>query len=176
MDDMTRDESWLFLLLGRRLERLAQLAGVVAHVLGLPAARRTDALEWLLEAANSIVTYRARYRRAPALLPVLHLVVLDDTTPHSVAFQLRELPSILERIETELGHETELGDALGPVSMALRDAPLGGLEAEGGPVLEEACAHIVMLLERAEHVAFSLADELQRRFFSHAASPAPVGI
>jgi uncharacterized alpha-E superfamily protein len=101
MDDMTRDESWLFLLLGRRLERLAQLAGVVAHVLGLPAARRTDALEWLLEAANSIVTYRARYRRAPELLPVLHLVVLDDTNPHSVAFQLRELPSILERIETE---------------------------------------------------------------------------
>jgi uncharacterized alpha-E superfamily protein len=176
MDDMTRDESWQFLLLGRRIERLAHLSGVVAHVLGLSAARRSDALEWLLEAANSIVTYRARYRRAPELLPVLHLVVLDDTNPHSVAFQLRELASILERIETELGHETALGEQIGPVSEALRDAPLAGLEAEDGPVLEEACAHIVMLLERAEHVAFSLADELQRRFFSHAASPAPVGI
>ena len=176
MDDMTRDESWQFLLLGRRLERLAHLSGVIAHVLGLPRPRRNDALEWLLEAANSIVTYRARYRRAPELLPVLHLVVLDDTNPHSVAFQLRELASILERIETELGHETALGEQIGPVSEALRDAPLAGLEAEDGPALDEACAHIVMLLERAEHVAFSVADELQRRFFSHAASPAPVGI
>lgn len=176
MDDMTRDESWQFLLLGRRLERLAHLAGVVAHVLGLPPARRNDALEWLLEAANSIVTYRARYRRGPELLPVLHLVVLDDTNPHSVAFQLRELAAIIERIETELGFESHLGEAIAPVSEALRDAPLGGLEAEDGAPLEDACAHIVMLLDRAEHVAFSLADELQRRFFSHAASPAPVGI
>src|SRR4029079_537210 len=54
MDDMTRDESWQFLPLGRRLERLAHLARTVAHVLGLPAAAREDALEWLLEAANSI--------------------------------------------------------------------------------------------------------------------------
>ncbi|HVM69913.1 MAG TPA: circularly permuted type 2 ATP-grasp protein, partial [Gaiellaceae bacterium] len=89
LDDMTRDESWQFLPLGRRIERLVHLAGVVKHVLALPAAARTDALEWLLEAANSIVTFRARYRRAPELLPVIHLVVLDDTNPHSVAFQLR---------------------------------------------------------------------------------------
>lgn len=176
MDDMTRDESWQFLLLGRRLERLAHLAGVVAFVLGQTPARRADSLEWLLEAANSIVTYRARYRRAPELLPVLHLVVLDDTNPHSVTFQLRELTVILERIETELGHEFDLGESLSPLAVAFRDAPLSGLEAEGGPTLEAACAHVVMLLERAEHVAFALADELQRRFFSHAASPAPVGI
>jgi uncharacterized circularly permuted ATP-grasp superfamily protein/uncharacterized alpha-E superfamily protein len=176
MDDMTRDESWQFLLLGRRLERLAHLSGVVAHVLGVPATQRADALEWLLEAANSIVTYRARYRRAPELLPVLHLVVLDDTNPHSVAFQLRELATILERIKEELGHETDLGEALGPLAEALRDAPLAGLDSDDPAALDEACGHIVMLLERAEHLAFSLADELQRRFFSHAASPAPVGI
>src|SRR5687768_8776897 len=91
MDDMTRDESWEFLLLGRRLERLAHVAGLVAHVLSLPASERGDALEWLLEAGNSIVTFRARYRRAPELLPVLHLVVFDTSNPHAVAFQLREV-------------------------------------------------------------------------------------
>src|SRR5687768_7963107 len=54
MDDMTRDESWEFLLLGRRLERLAHLASVVAFVLECARAERDEALEWLLEAANSI--------------------------------------------------------------------------------------------------------------------------
>ena len=105
MDDMTRDESWQFLPMGRRLERLAHLSRMIAHVVGLPAAERGEALEWLLEAANSIVTFRARYRRAPELLPVLHLIVLDETNPHAVAFQLRELAVSLVRTHAQLGGE-----------------------------------------------------------------------
>mgnify|MGYP006138668377 CR=1 FL=1 len=35
-----------------------------------------------------IVTFRARYRRAPELLPVLHLVVFDASNPHSVMFEV----------------------------------------------------------------------------------------
>ncbi len=174
MDDMTRDESWRFLLLGRRLERLAHLAGVVARVLGFAPAARVEALEWLLEAANSIVTFRARYRRAPELLPVLHLVVFDETNPHAVAFQLRELPLHLERTAAELGGET-MGAALGPLADALRTAPLEGFEPEGGPALEAACADLAARLELARGAAFGLSDELQRRFFTHAGTPAPRG-
>ena len=174
MDDMTRDESWRFLLLGRRLERLAHLAGVVARVLGFAPAARVEALEWLLEAANSIVTFRARYRRAPELLPVLHLVVFDETNPHAVAFQLRELPLHLERTAAELGGEA-MGAALGPLARALRTAPLEGFEPEGGAALEEACADLAALLELARGAAFGLSDELQRRFFTHAGTPAPRG-
>jgi uncharacterized circularly permuted ATP-grasp superfamily protein/uncharacterized alpha-E superfamily protein len=175
MDDMTRDESWQFLLVGRRLERLSHIAGMVAHVLGLGLAERVEALEWLLEAANSIVTFRARYRRAPELLPVLHLVVFDETNPHAVAFQLRELMLTLERVGAELGAEVS-SDALGPLGEALRDAPLAGFEPESGEVLETACADLAVLLGRAERAASSLSDELQRRFFTHAGTPAPVGI
>jgi len=174
MDDMTRDESWHFLLLGRRLERLAHVTAMVAHVLRLPPAERTDALEWLLEAANSIVTFRARYRRAPELLPVLHLVVFDETNPHSVAFQLRELWLSVERTATELGREVST-DQLGPISLALRAVSLEGFEPEEGSVLEGSCAALAVLLGRAERAAVALSDELQRRFFSHAGTPAPLG-
>ena len=174
MDDMNRDESWRFLLLGRRLERLAHLAGVVARVLGFAPAARVEALEWLLEAANSIVTFRARYRRAPELLPVLHLVVFDETNPHAITFQLRELPLHLERTAAELGGET-MGAALGPLARALRTAPLEGFEPEGGAALEKACADLAALLELARGAAFGLSDELQRRFFTHAGTPAPLG-
>jgi len=168
LDDMTRDESWLFLLLGRRLERLAHVAGIVAHVLGSPAAERIDALEWLLEATNSIVTFRALYRRTPELLPVLHLVVLDDTNPHAVAFQLRELLLI---------QEPDLGlHALAPLGEALRNTPLGGFQSEAGEVLETSCTELASLLLRIERAAFGHSDELQRRFFTHAGTPVPVGI
>lgn len=174
MDDMTRDESWQFLLLGRRLERLAHLSGLVAHVAALDGGARTEALEWLLEAANSIVTYRARFRRAPELLPVLHLVVFDESNPHAVAFQLRELGAILKRIATELGSGPEL--VLEPASLALSRVSLAGFEPESGPVLDAACRGLAESLERVERAAFALSDDLQRQFFTHTATPAPVGI
>jgi uncharacterized circularly permuted ATP-grasp superfamily protein/uncharacterized alpha-E superfamily protein len=175
MDDMTRDESWQFLLLGRRLERLAHVSSLVAHVLGLPTAERTDALEWLLETANSIVTFRARYRRAPELLPVLHLVVFDETNPHAVAFQVRELTSALDRTAVELGGEGA-GRLLGPLAAALVGTALVGFEPESGDVLEAACAELAALLNGAERVAYGVSDELHRRFFTHAGTPAPVGV
>jgi uncharacterized alpha-E superfamily protein len=175
LDDMTRDESWQFLLLGRRLERLAHLTATLAHLLGLTAAERADALEWLLEAANSIVTFRARYRRAPELLPVLHLVVFDETNPHAVAFQLRELSLTLERIAAEVGGEA-VGDVQGLFADVLANVSLEGLEADANDVVEAACADLAMLLGRIERAAFGLSDRVQRRFFTHAETPAPVGI
>jgi uncharacterized circularly permuted ATP-grasp superfamily protein/uncharacterized alpha-E superfamily protein len=171
MDDMTRDESWQFLLLGRRLERLAHVSGLVAHVLSLSPAERSDSLEWLLEAGNSIVTFRARYRRAPELLPVLHLVVFDESNPHAALFQLRELLTSLARTALELGADVPSG-SLGSLALSLRGAALEGFDAEPGEDLEQACADLARLLARLERAAYGVSDALQRRFFSHAGSPA----
>lgn len=175
MDDMTRDESWHFLLVGRRLERLVHLAGVVTHVLGMAVADREASLTWLLEAANSIVTYRARYRRAPELLPVLHLVVLDETNPHAIVFQLRELDALLRRVGEELGAEAT-GAGVGSVLEEVARASLAGFEAEDEATVDRAAGDLTALLERVERAAYALSDELQRRFFNHAASPVPLGI
>lgn len=187
MDDMTRDESWQFLLLGRRLERLAHLAAVVSHVLSFSTIKRDESLEWLLEAANSIVTFRARYRRSPELLPVLHLVVLDESNPHAVLFQLRELSKMLERIsiELELGPHAKSSNGAAPLQSTetiqslvdqVRSVSLAAFEPESGDALDEACLGLSHLLRRVEHNAYGLSDEMQRRFFSHAGTPAPVGI
>lgn len=174
MDDMTRDESWRFLLIGRRLERLAHLASLVAHVLLLEGEERVEALEWLLEAANSIVTFRARFRREPEILPVLHLVVFDETNPHSLAFQLRDLAQTFERTAEELGGEAP-GDALAPLAKALSRTSLDGFEGESGELLERACSDLSDLVWRIERGAYAVSDELQRRYFSHAGTPAPLG-
>jgi uncharacterized alpha-E superfamily protein len=147
----------------------------VSYVLALPAEEREGSLEWLLEAANSLVTFRARYRRAPELLPVLQLIVLEETNPHAVGFQLRELALSLVRTGAELGANIS-GEELGSLIGTLRSLPLSGFELERGEVLERACEGLITLLERAERVAYAVSDELQRRFFTHAGSPAPVGI
>ena len=174
MDDMTRDESWQFLLIGRRLERLAHLSSLVAHVLLLDGEERVEALEWLLEAANSIVTFRARFRREPEILPVLHLVVFDETNPHSLAFQLRDLTHTFAGTARELGG-VRPGEALGPLSKALSRTSLDGFEGESGDLLERACSDLSDLVWRIERASYAVSDELQRRFFSHAGTPAPLG-
>ena len=86
MDNMTRDDGWRFLIIGRRLERLSFLAMSVAHFLRMPSSRGPGSLEWLLELSDSIITYRSRYSRQPELLPVIDLLVFDDSNPHGVVF------------------------------------------------------------------------------------------
>ena len=175
MDDMTRDESWRFLLLGRRLERLAHLAGVSGAALAFSPAEREDSLEWLLEAANSIVTFRARYRRAPELLPVVDLVVLDPSNPHAVVFQLRDLLRNLDASAEELG--TPMPDSeLRGLGLELTALDLAAASARGDEAIEEICRTLTGLLAEVRAAAFRLSDELQRRFFSHAGTPAVLGI
>jgi uncharacterized alpha-E superfamily protein len=204
MDDMTRDESWRFLLLGRRVERLLHLTGVAGVLLGLPPQTREDSLEWLLEAANSIVTFRARYRAAPELLPVLHLVVLDGSNPHAVVFQIHDLLKNLDACGEELGAAMpdaelrRLARALDDVDLAAFEVPGAGGSSRppatpgvvppgkagvevacvppGKTGVEGACTALAALLAEVRAAGFALSDALHRQFFSHAGTPAPTGM
>ncbi|HEX2675790.1 MAG TPA: alpha-E domain-containing protein, partial [Polyangiales bacterium] len=60
-DDMTHDEGWRLMRIGRRLERLQFLSGLLAQYLETARAARSSSVEWLLEACDSVVIYRARY-------------------------------------------------------------------------------------------------------------------
>jgi len=162
LDDMTRDEGWAFLILGRHIERLAGLATLVAAPLRLPPEEQERDFGWLLEAANSIVTYRARYRRAPELLPVIHLLVFDGSNPHSVAFQIESLQRQLDRSARSLGHPrpTQLDE----FERRLNDFGLTAFEAED---CAPASAALAELLEHAQETAHALSDEVRRRFFIH---------
>jgi uncharacterized circularly permuted ATP-grasp superfamily protein/uncharacterized alpha-E superfamily protein len=163
-DDMTRDEGWRFLILGRRIERLEGLANLVSVPMWANSAARDQMLEWLLETANSIVTYRARYRRAPELLPVLHLVVFDHTNPHSVRFQIDVLRDYLARAARELGHAYP-SLMIDPLARRLEDFDLSRFEDDDNPEL--AVGTVRTLLAEAVDCAQKLSDELQRRHFTH---------
>ncbi|MDE2298937.1 MAG: circularly permuted type 2 ATP-grasp protein, partial [Burkholderiales bacterium] len=76
LDGMTRNAGWRFLSIGRRIERLANLSMTlqVATTEG-----RVHGIDWLLELTDSIGTYRSRYLVAPEWLPVLDLLLRDET-------------------------------------------------------------------------------------------------
>jgi len=98
-ENMTRNFGWRFMDIGRRIERAYQLAELQGRLLiaGDDDAE-TDRLAFLLETADSFMTYRARYRFAPVFPLVLDLLLVDETNPRSIAFQL----AVIDQHLTEL--------------------------------------------------------------------------
>jgi uncharacterized circularly permuted ATP-grasp superfamily protein/uncharacterized alpha-E superfamily protein len=167
MDDMTRDEGWRFLILGRRIERLYGLSILLSVPMEPDLRERERMFEWLLEAANSIVTYRARYRRVPELLPLVHLLVFDITNPHSLGFQVDALQRYLGRTARELGHPYP-SLMIDPLARRLADFDLTRFEADD---CELALGTLRTLLAEAEDAAGNLSEEVHRRFFIHTVRP-----
>ncbi|MCA0176216.1 MAG: circularly permuted type 2 ATP-grasp protein [Proteobacteria bacterium] len=157
MDNMTRDEGWRFLMLGRRIERLDFVATAVATFVVQPTASAPDALDWLLELLDSSITYRSRYMRAPELLPVIDLAVFDAGNPRSVQFQVLALRQDLAVLRQELRAVPQHGVV--ESASALDEFDLDDLPGSA-PVLAR---QLQALIGAARH----LADQLDRRFFTH---------
>lgn len=100
-ENMTRGANWLFMDLGRRLERARQAAWLIRQTVAAPDARETEHMRTLLEICDSAMTYRSRYLNVFQAAPIVDLLLLDENNPRSCAFQLaaienhlRELPRI----------------------------------------------------------------------------------
>jgi uncharacterized alpha-E superfamily protein len=167
MDNMTRDDGWRFLIVGRRLERLSFLARSVAGFLRMESARGPGSLEWLLELADSIITYRSRYSRLPELLPVLDLLVFDDSNPHGVVFQGAVLARYLDRMAREFGEASD--GAVARALSALRAFDLGRLEHLQFSQCRVCapCDDLATLLEALDVATGDLSDWLAMRYFTH---------
>jgi len=55
----------------------------------------------VLEVADNAITYRSRYNLLPNIAAVYDLVLLDDTNPRSLLFQLNQLVKHFERLPRE---------------------------------------------------------------------------
>ena len=155
LDGMTRDDGWLFLSIGRRIERLGFccLALHTAFESGLESG-----LNWLLRLADSIVTYRSRYLARPEWLPVLDLLVLDGTNPRSVMFQANAIMADLAKLEGIYGAS---GSGLFATSIAALNAlvPETDLQPENDRLRDS--------LNALRNSGFTLSERLTQRFFNN---------
>lgn len=98
MENMTRNHGWRFLDMGRRLERAKHHAGLMRSLLVSGDPQEDGGLVLLLELADSFMTYRSRYLTTPILPPVLDLLLLDETNPRSIAFQIAALSAHVDEL------------------------------------------------------------------------------
>ncbi|MCB8879301.1 circularly permuted type 2 ATP-grasp protein [Acidisoma cellulosilytica] len=97
-ENMVRGGSWIFLDMGRRVERAVLTADSLAIVLDQPEPRWELGLRLALEICDSAITYRSRYFTTLQAGPVLDLVIADDSNPRALAFQLATLNRLLHSI------------------------------------------------------------------------------
>ncbi len=98
VESMVRDVGWRFMDAGRRLERSVQLLSLLRATVIRARGTATDSivLESVLSAAESIITYRFRYRSHAQLETLLDLLLLDGGNPRSLAYQLDRLTEDLD--------------------------------------------------------------------------------
>ena len=119
---------------------------------------RAHELDWLLELADSSVTYRSRYLAAPEWLPVLDMVMRDEANPRSLAFQAKGLAEFIAKLEAT--HGAFARRPLAPAHAALRALAPGDLRPES-----ERSPRCIDELQRA---AYAVSDAISLKFFSHA--------
>ena len=155
---MRRDYGWRFLSIGRHLERLLAVTTIFTALRGVDPVG-PSVLEWLLEVSDSLVTFRARYLRAPEWRAVVDLLVLDRQNPRAVAFQIhrmgRGVPQLPGSGALEIVAELERLERL-VQTMDQQDRALFGT-----PTLDS-------FFDECQTVTLQLSDALTSRYFSHA--------
>lgn len=156
LDGMTRDLGWRFLSIGRWIERLQFMCHNLQAGLAMPDGSQ---LEWLLELADSIVTYRSRYMAKPEWLPVLDLLLLDETNPRSLIFQLKGLKKYLGHLPDD-----KVVALLRPTLKALRS-----LQPQTD--LQHHSSHLQTVLEQTHQASLAISERIEVRFFSNTDQP-----
>jgi uncharacterized circularly permuted ATP-grasp superfamily protein/uncharacterized alpha-E superfamily protein len=132
-ESMVRDLGWRFMDAGARLERCVQLLSLLHTTVTDARGTATDSLllESVLTAAESIITYRRRYRSRAQLETLLDLLLLDDGNPRSLQFGLDRLRDDLDALPVGANRRLREEQRLVlEASTALRLADTGELAAE----------------------------------------------
>ncbi|HEX9555893.1 MAG TPA: circularly permuted type 2 ATP-grasp protein [Reyranella sp.] len=173
-ENMTRGTGWRFLDLGRRLERAQYVVTVALDPLLQSPIDWDAAMRLALELCDSTITYRTRYLGQLQPAPVLDLVVLDDSNPRSLMFQLRAIDSHLDYLGRASGVHVPL------LPSSLDDDLEAAVRQFAGD--EKAWRHEGLALAMLRDVVADteakfekLSEAITRAYFSHVPAAQTVG-
>jgi len=176
-ENTTRGSGWLFMSIGRRIERAIYLCRQLREVATPLAEQDWSFFEYLLEVADSSMTYRTRYYTTLQPLAVLDVLLADETNPRGLDFQISHLADLYDRLPRHLPEDLQtMRDALVRLrSFDLRELtypPPGGAATNGADGL----SRLERFLRELELLLPSWSNNLSGRYFSHARTlPITVG-
>ncbi len=167
-ENILRGSGWLFLSLGRRLERALYLTRQL-RAITLPLQPGNWAyLNILLEVADSSMTYRARYYTTLQPLAVLDVLMADETNPRSLDFQLEHLADLYGKLPryapADLAAMGETVASLRRFDLNGMTFPISGRSPRGG----DSFTALNRFLGDLETLLLSWSNNLSSQYFSHA--------
>ena len=175
MENMTRGNGWLFLDMGRRLERSVLQTALLRATLVQHHPEEVENLliEALLETSDNLICYRHHYRNNMELAAFLELLLLDESNPRSLAYQTARLHEHVSKLPREqqgglLNAEQRL---VLEASSTLRLAIIAELTtiAENGTR-----QNLDQLLTRLNYLTSALSDAVTATYFRHESAPQPL--
>jgi uncharacterized alpha-E superfamily protein len=100
MESMTRGNGWLFLDMGRRLERALLLISLLRSCFSTPQSNGIENLlmEALLDTSDNLICYRQHYRNSVEITSFIELLMFDKNNPRSLAFQLSRIQEHVDKM------------------------------------------------------------------------------
>ena len=164
-ENMTRNFAWRFLELGRRIERARTAAATFRALAGAQAEDESARLFALLHLCDSFFAYRARYLTTPEATPAIDLLILDESNPRSLAFQVARMEEVLADLPRATPYRNPEHRATLILLTELRVADAMPLGAVGPDGRRDALRD---LLETAETTLGAVSDQIAKAWFAHA--------
>jgi uncharacterized circularly permuted ATP-grasp superfamily protein/uncharacterized alpha-E superfamily protein len=164
-EQMSRGSGWRFLDSGRRLERALFGCGLLRATCVTVDESVSTLWEALLGITDNWTTYRRRYHSYLQEAPMLDLLMFDESTPRSVAYQLMRIQEHLTALPRKIAlpqrstEEKNILQALTTLRLADLDQLLGVSPEKGErDALEQLLARLGALLQ-------SLSDAITASYF-----------
>lgn len=170
-ESMTQTIGWLSLDMGRRIERALLLIRLCRSSLvgAYDDWLENRLLESMLAAAESLITYRGRYRAELHFPTVLELLLLDESNPRALVYQLKRLQEQIRSLPRE-----KLGYRLSKEEQLILEA-LTQLQLSNTVQLAERSGQmrqgLEKLLARLAQLLHELSEALTLNYFSHVQGP-----
>ena len=167
-ENMTRGPGWQFLDVGRRIERALYSLRLVKRLLVPASVELSPLLEVILEIFDSSMTYRYRYLTSLQLPAVLDLILIDETNPRAVGFQLNALAEHLGALPhadvVQAANDQQIMYA------ALGALRLTDLEALAEVDESHSRGHLLRLAEKLAGFLRELSDVITHKHLTHTAA------
>lgn len=166
-ENMTRNIGWHLLDFGRRIERGTHTARLMREltVEGDPGAN--GSLDLLLELGDSSMTYRTRYLSSVQLAAVVDLLLIDETNPRSVAYQVAAIEQHVAALPRN-GNRGTLTDDQQLIVAAASELKLCPIHALCNSINKRGRrANLEKFLARQEARLIELSDSIARVYFTH---------
>jgi len=168
-ENINRGLGWLFMTIGRRLERAIYLTRQLREITTPLTEQDWLLLDCLLEVADSSMTYRSRYYTTLQPLAVLDVLMADETNPRSLDFQLSHLADLYQKLPRHLPADLKAMRAalalLRRFDLRKLKYPLPGAAAANG---SDGLIPVASFLQNLEGLLPSWSNNLSSRYFSHA--------